>query len=141
MSAELVDDPAELAALAARLADAPRIALDVEGDGLYRYRARLCTIQLASGAESAVVDALALDSLAPLAPLLGDAGPSKVVHDVSFDVKMLAQRELPLGRVFDTAVAARLLGEPSTGLAALLEKHFGVALDKQHQQADRKSVV
>jgi ribonuclease D len=136
MSRELIDDPDALGALAARLADAERVALDVEGDGLYRYRARVCTLQLSTGRESALVDALALESLDALSPLLAAEGPIKVVHDVSFDAKMLAQRGLGLGRVFDTAVAARFLGERSTGLAALLEKHFGVALDKAHQQAD-----
>lgn len=136
MSREPIADPLALADLIERLSSVPRVALDVEGDGLYRYRARACTLQLSTGAHSAVVDALALESLHSLAAITGETGPMKVVHDVSFDARMLAQCELPLGRVFDTAVAARFLGEPNTGLAALLAKHFGVALDKTHQQAD-----
>ena len=36
----------------------------------------------------------------------------------------------------DTMVAARLAGERSFGLAALLEKYFRVRLDKRHQRAD-----
>jgi ribonuclease D len=38
--------------------------------------------------------------------------------------------------IFDTRVAAQLLGIKAFGLAALLESHFGVKLDKKHQRAD-----
>lgn len=126
----------ELVALAAELAGAEVLGLDVEGDGLYRYRSRLCMIQIGDAEHVDVIDALALEDLSPLAPLLGPDGPRKVVHDVSFDRKILATRDLPLGNVFDTSVAARFLSEPNTGLAALLEARFGVALDKRHQRAD-----
>lgn len=126
----------ELVALLETLGGLARVGLDVEGDGLYRYRSRLCIIQIGDAERVAVIDALALEDLSPLAPFLSEEGPEKIVHDVSFDRKMLASRGLPLGRVFDTAVAARFLGEPSTGLAALLAKHFEVELDKKFQQAD-----
>lgn len=132
----LIDDGAALEEAVAAFAGVERVALDAEGDGFYRYRTRLCMLQLAGEGHVAVVDPLAVDDLSPLAPLLGPEGPIKVVHDVSFDARMLAGRGLPFGRVFDTAVAARFLAEPSTGLAAMLEKHFGVTLDKQHQKAD-----
>lgn len=112
------------------------IGLDVEGDGLYRFRSRLCLAQIAAGPTELVIDTLALEELDPLASLLGREGPEKVVHDVSFDVKMLQTRGLELANVFDTSVAARFLSEPSTGLASLLEKHLGVSLDKSLQQAD-----
>ena len=125
-----------LVALVAELRDAELVGLDAEGDGLYRYRSRLCTLQIGVGDDVAVVDTLAIDDLSPLAPLLGEDGPVKVVHDVSFDRKMLATRDLPLGNVFDTSVAARFLGETNTGLAALLESRFGVKLHKKYQKAD-----
>ncbi len=132
----MIDSTDALAAAARALEGAERVGLDVEGDGFYRYRSRLCLLQLAAPGTELVVDALAIEDLTPLAPLLGPDGPEKVVHDVSFDVKMLDTRGLRIARVFDTSVAARLLSEPSTGLAALLEKHFGVAIDKSLQQAD-----
>lgn len=136
MASLLVRDPAALDARLASFRGAGRLALDVEGDGLYRYRARVCTMQLATEDEAMVVDTLAIEDLGALAGLIGDDAPEKVVHDVSFDARMLAQRGLSFGRVFDTAVAARFLGEKSTGLATLLETYFDVSLDKAHQQAD-----
>jgi ribonuclease D len=38
--------------------------------------------------------------------------------------------------VFDTRIAAQLLGLKAFGLAALLERHFGLKLEKKHQRAD-----
>lgn len=131
-----IDSPGALTPIVSRVDPDLRLGVDAEGDGLYRYRSRLCMMQICGGELEALIDTLALDDLTPLQPLLGEDGPLKVLHDVSFDAKMLDQRGLSLGRVFDTAVAARFLGEKSTGLAALLEKYFEVQLDKKHQQAD-----
>lgn len=112
------------------------LAVDGEGDSLYRYHQRLCTLQLHDGDEGAVIDTLAIEDLSPLAPLLEGDTPIKIVHDVSFDSKMLGLRGLGLGPVFDTSVAARFLSEPSTGLAALLAKFLEVSIEKDHQQSD-----
>lgn len=133
----VVEESRSLVQLADRLAGEPQLAFDLEGDGLFRYRSRLCTVQLATGGgEVVVVDTLAIEELSPLARLLGPEGPRKVVHDVSFDARLLREWGIELGNVFDTSVAARFLGETSTGLAALLKKHFDVALPKDQQQSD-----
>ena len=114
----------------------PSIAVDAEGDGLYRYRARLCTLQIAAGATIAVVDTLAVTDRARLAALLGPSGPEKILHDAAFDARLLAQEGVTLGHVFDTAAAARFLGEVSTGLSSLLAAVLGVHVEKDLQQAD-----
>jgi ribonuclease D len=132
---QAVDSDVGARALAARLLDAPVIALDTEGDGMFRYRARLCTIQLASERELAVVDTLQVDPTL-FASLLGDQGPEKIVHDVAFDARLLAAAGAPLGNVFDTAIAARYLGFAATGLASLLGQLFDVQVPKHMQQAD-----
>ena len=133
----IVENEEALEALVQRLADEPELAFDLEGDGLYRYRSQLCAVQLAdAGGEVQVIDTLALADRSPLAPLLGKGGPRKIVHDVSFDARLLAENALELGNVFDTSVAARFLGEQKAGLAALLEKYFDVKLPKSKQSAD-----
>lgn len=125
----------EARALVERLAEGPLLALDTEGDGMFRYRTRLCTVQLGGSDELAVVDTLAVDPRI-LAPLLSAEGPEKVVHDAAFDARVLAAHGIALGNVFDTAVAARFVGFTATGLATLLANLFGVQLPKQHQHAD-----
>jgi ribonuclease D len=125
----------EVDALIERLMRAPALALDTEGDGMFRYRTRLCTLQLASADEIAIVDTLALDA-ARFAALFSASGPEKVVHDASFDARLLAAHGAPLGNVFDTALAARFLGFQATGLASLLGSLFEIALPKHMQTAD-----
>ncbi|WP_437972470.1 ribonuclease D [Sorangium sp. So ce260] len=135
----LVEREGDLARLVERAARADALAVDVEANGLFAYRPRLCTVQLAflegDDIAVAVVDALRVP-VAPLAPLLGAAGPPKVLHDLTFDARMLAEAGAPLASVRDTSVAARMLGFAATGLAALLSAELGVKVDKQLQQHD-----
>jgi ribonuclease D len=135
VSSAALDDASAVDALVERLSSEPLLALDTEGDGMFRYRTRLCTVQLASAREIAVIDTLAVDA-ERFAPLLGGAGPEKIVHDAAFDARMLAAQGAPLGNVFDTAIAARFLGFSATGLASLLSSLFDISLPKHLQMAD-----
>jgi ribonuclease D len=92
-------------------------------------------VQLGWEGGTAIVDALAT-SLLPLTPVLGEGGPVKIVHDVAFDARMLAELGIHLGNVHDTALAAQLLGRPATGLASLALSELGVTLDKTLQSHD-----
>src|SRR5215204_4853855 len=96
-----------LKAIVARMRTATAIALDVEADGLFAYRPQLCTMQLAwqeaDRVQVAVVDTLAVPA-DMLAPLLGACGPIKVLHDLTFDARLLAEAGAPLGNVRDTSV-------------------------------------
>ncbi len=131
----LVDTEASARAAIARLGDARQLPLDVEGDGLFGYRAQLCTVQLCAGDDVVVVDTIAVDPDV-LAPLVEGDAAEKIVHDASFDVRLLRDVGLDFGRLFDTSVAARFLGEPATGLASLVKKYLNVSLRKEKQQAD-----
>jgi ribonuclease D len=126
---------AEVRELARTLASAPRIAVDLEYNGMHAYRARVCTAQLASGGVVAVVDAIAA-GIAPLAPVLGDERTVKVVHDVGFDARMLAEVGIDLAGVHDTAIASRMLGHTATGLAAVLLRELGIVVNKEMQSYD-----
>ncbi len=136
-SGEVIATEAELARLLREAAAAPRLAVDVEASGMFAYRARPCTLQFAwSGAASiAVVDALSV-SVALLVVLLGETGPVKIVHDVAFDARLLAEQHVILGNVHDTAIAAHMLGRNATGLASLLGSELGLHIDKTMQHHD-----
>ncbi|HEX6239823.1 MAG TPA: ribonuclease D, partial [Polyangiales bacterium] len=134
--AQPIAAPDAAKALVARLAQAERLAIDTEGDGMFRYRTRLCMLQLSDAREIAVVDTLALEAAPLFGALLSSAGPEKIVHDASFDARVLFAHGIALGRVFDTAIAARFLGFGSTGLSSLLRKLFEFDLPKHQQQAD-----
>lgn len=136
MSAALISSTAELRDFADRLMGADRIAVDLEGDGLFRYRSRLCTLQFKVGDEITLVDTLAAWDPEVMALALGPEGPLKVIHDAAYDARLLLAHGVELGNVFDTALAARYLAAPATGLAALTLEHCGVEIDKGKQQAD-----
>jgi len=135
----VVSTPAELDRVVRAASTASIVALDVEGNGLFAYRPRLCTAQLAwsEGEETAIaiVDTLALDPK-PLSELLGPRGPVKVLHDFTFDLKLLADAGIELANLRDTSVLARFLGRKSTGLASLLATELGIVVAKELQQHD-----
>jgi ribonuclease D len=120
----------------ARAAEASaRIAVDVESNGMFVYRAKTCVVQMAFDAEVMVLDALATP-IEPLARALGEHGPVKIIHDVGFDARMLAESGIELGNVHDTSIAARMLGHQATGLASMLAAMLGVTVSKEMQHHD-----
>jgi ribonuclease D len=113
------------------------LAVDTEAASFHRYTDRVYLLQVSSRTETAVVDPLATEGLAPLGEVLVDPDVEIVFHDADYDLRLL-DREYGFRatNVFDTRIAAQLLNEPGVGLAALLEKYLGVRLDKRFQRAD-----
>ena len=112
-------------------------AVDTEADSFFSYREHVCLIQVTAGERDFVVDPLAGLDLGGLGRFLEDPAKRKVFHDGEYDVLIL-KREHGFGfaNLFDTRVAASALGSTSPGLAAVLEDHFGVQLDKSMQRSD-----
>jgi len=128
---------AQLGQLAERLAQQTRLGVDTESNSLHAYRERLCLLQFSSDAEDAVVDPLAVEDLSPLASLFASAEIEKIFHAAEYDLIVLNRDYgFPFANLFDTMVAARILGRKKVGLGNLLEEEFGLALDKRYQRAD-----
>jgi ribonuclease D len=133
----LVESQRGLEAVLSELTGEPLIAADTEAASFHRYHDRVYLVQLSSRTRTVVVDPLAVEDLAPLGRILADAAVEIVFHDADYDLRLLDQQYgFRAAHVFDTRVAAQLLNEPGIGLAALLEKHLGVSLDKRFQRAD-----
>jgi len=135
----LVQDAETLSAVIEHARVAPRIGVDVEANGLFVYRPRLCTVQVAweeqGRTKIAIIDTLRVN-VAALVPLFTAPSPIKILHDLTFDARMLHDSGASLAHVWDTSVAARLLGVKATGLAAVVTAELGVVLDKRYQQHD-----
>ena len=133
----LVTTPGDLAVLVQSLAGVRQIALDTESNSFHAYRGRLCLIQLAAGDQEWAIDTLALTGINGLRDILLDPGIEKIIHAAEGDLLNL-RRDYNAGavNVFDTMLAARLLGYPRFGLADLLQQHFAVTLDKRFQRHD-----
>jgi ribonuclease D len=133
----LIESQAELEHLFQRLKGEPLLAVDTEAASFHRFHDRIYLLQLSSRHETAVVDPLAVTSLAPLAATLADPEVEIVFHDADYDLRLLnLEYGFGITNLFDTRIAAQLLNEPGVGLAALLEKYLGVKLDKRYQRAD-----
>src|SRR5947208_7527880 len=156
----VIADAAQLAELLSLIEPVDRVAIDTEADSLHCYREKLCLLQISVPAAAGVVDAgrdletasgnrdqrswLQHDSIVdPLADL--DLEPLRqvletreiVLHGADYDLRMLRRGlNFIAHQIFDTMIAARLLGIREFSLAALVKRHFGLELPKGSQKAN-----
>ena len=113
------------------------IALDTEGASFHRFIDRIYLLQISTRQASAILDPLRIGVPEGLGSLVEARDVEVVFHDADYDLRLLHQDYgWRVTNIFDTRVAAQLLGIRVFGLAALLERFFGVKLDKKHQRAD-----
>lgn len=137
MALPLIASREGLEAVARRLAGASRLALDTEAASFHRYVDRVYLVQLATSEEVALIDPLRVGDLGALGVPLGDAQIEVVLHDADYDLRVLDRDYgIRIRNLFDTRIAAQLAGEPVAGLGALIERHFGLKLNKKLQRAD-----
>jgi len=128
---------AEVAELAGQLAAETAIAVDLEADSLHNYREKICLMQISTRQRTVLVDTLTATDLVPLQAVFADRAIRKVFHAADYDLRSLKRDfDLNVRGLFDTMISAQLLGEERIGLADVLNKHFGVELDKKYQKAD-----
>lgn len=131
-----IDSQPELDRLVQALKLAERVAVDTEGDSLYHYFDKVCLIQLTFDSANYIVDPLADLDLSGFIALL----PTKSLyfHGGDFDLRMLkANYDMaPPSDLFDTMLAAQILGRERLGLAALAEEIAEVKLPKGDKKSD-----
>ena len=129
--------PAALQRLANSLIEEPIIAVDTESNSLYAYQEQVCLIQFSTPKKDFLVDPLSLKDLSPLAELFRSPKVEKVFHAAEYDLICLKRDfGFEFANLFDTMVAARILGREGVGLGSLLEEEFGVHLEKRYQRAN-----
>lgn len=133
----LINKPGELEQLAAELSKQNILAVDTESNSLYAYREQVCLIQFSTTDDDYLIDPLALDNLSVLAPIFANPAIEKVFHAAEYDLLCLKRDfDFHFLNLFDTMLAANILGMPEIGLGSILENEFGVELDKRFQRAD-----
>jgi ribonuclease D len=136
-SFEYLDTVADVEKFTSEIATTREIALDTEGASFHRVVDRVYLLQLSTRTRHAVIDPLPIGVPAGLGALLEDPSIEVVFHDADYDLRLLQQDYgWHIRTIFDTRIAAQLLGYTAFGLAALLERFFDVKLDKKHQRAD-----
>jgi ribonuclease D len=152
----VITGAAQLASLIEQIESADRVALDTEADSLHSYREKLCLLQISVPSASGIietnlgtardhrsrlepcdfiVDPLADFDLEPLRLVL--EAREIVLHGADYDLRMLRRGlNLVARKLFDTMIAARLLGIREFSLAALVKRYFGFTLLKGSQKAN-----
>lgn len=136
-SPDLITHASDLKRLAGILQNQPIIAVDTESNSLYAYKEQVCLVQFSTLEEDYLVDPLAFKHLDLLAPVFSDPQIEKVFHAAEYDLFCLRRDfGFEFANLFDTMVAARILGREAVGLGAILEAEYGVQLDKRYQRAN-----
>jgi len=133
-----IDTKESLAMMCVDLSREDVIGIDLECENnLHHYGAYITLIQISSRTKQWIVDMVALDSLGPLRKILTDNSIQKIFHDVSFDLRILnSQFSCKPKNVFDTQMAALLVGKTEIGLGPLLLEYFDVKKQTKFQMAD-----
>ncbi|WP_336650993.1 MULTISPECIES: HRDC domain-containing protein [unclassified Leucobacter] len=132
----LVTDDAglERAAEALAAADGP-VGVDAERASGFRYGSDAYLVQMfRRGTRPFLFDPTEIESFAPLAEAITDE--EWILHAASQDIPCLSALGLSPTRLFDTELAARLLGYERVGLGAIVESLLGISLEKAHSAAD-----
>jgi ribonuclease D len=132
-----IDQQEPLDAATELVAAQPIVAVDTEADSLHSYFDKVCLIQISVPGEDLIIDPLTKIDLAGFGRILGDPNITKVFHGGDYDLRIMNRDfGFVVHNLIDTSVCAQLLGYEAFGLAALLDRHFGVKLNKAHQRAD-----
>ncbi len=131
-----VREPAALDEVIQRIGRAERVALDTEADSLHNYFEKVCLVQLSLAGAHFLIDPLVGLELGEFLQALAEK--PMILHGADYDLRMMrASFDFrPRRQVFDTMIAAQLLGIEAIGLAALIERFFEITIGKEGQKSD-----
>lgn len=133
---ELIDEPGAFMEGLERLAagEGP-VAVDAERASGYRYSDRAYLVQLfRRGSGTLLLDPIALGTLVDVQAVIGEE--EWIFHAATQDLPCLRELGMDPARIFDTELAARMLGFPRVGLGAVVEQVLGIELEKAHSADD-----
>ena len=131
-----IDSNEALAEMCEKMQHADAVAIDIECDSLYHYFEKVCLIQLSFSGENYLIDTLCGIGVGQALEVLSRR--KILVHCGDYDFRMLRKCYgfLPRGEVFDTWIAARLLGMPRVSLTELVRSLIKINLPKSSQKSD-----
>jgi ribonuclease D len=132
-----VETQGDVVQLVTQVIRQPRIAVDTESNSLFAYQEKVCLIQISTPETDYLIDPFALSDLSLLASVFADANVEKIFHAAEYDILCLKRDyHFEFHGIFDTMIAARILGLTEIGLGSLLLNRFGIEIDKRYQRAN-----
>ncbi len=133
----LIVSQAQFEQMIARLGREPKLAVDTESNSLFAYQERVCLIQISTPSIDYLIDPLVVNDLSLLSVIFKDPKIQKIFHAAEYDLICLKRDySFEFVNIFDTMIAARILGETQVGLGSLLSTYLGVIIDKRFQRAN-----
>jgi ribonuclease D len=130
-------DNATIVKVAEMLKGATVIGVDTEGSGLHCFRERTALVQISDHTNDYIIDPVLADDFSPLADIFADRSVVKIFHGADYDVVSLKRDfHFEVHNIFDTMISSQMLGLPKIGLADLIDRFFGVPIDKKYQKHD-----
>lgn len=137
LTPKLVTRREDLLAMLEVLQREPYLAVDTESNSLYVYREQVCLVQFSTPQTDYLVDPLQIKDLSPLGILFDNPSIEKIFHAAEYDLLCMNRDfKFHFSNLFDTMVAARILGREDIGLGAILEVEFGFRQEKRYQRAN-----
>ncbi|MBS1267179.1 MAG: Ribonuclease D [Candidatus Woesearchaeota archaeon] len=114
------------------------LGVDLECENhLHHYKVCIALIQVSSHDKNWLFDIIKLKDCTLLKKVLTNSSIQKIFHDVTFDFRILNyQFKIIPKNVFDTQVAAKILGKEELGLSSLLKEYFDIEKKEKFQRAD-----
>ena len=129
-----IETSGQLLHLIQTLSNETVVAVDTESDSLYSYFEKVCLVQISTPQTDYLVDPLNVD-ISTMANFFAAPSIQKVFHAAEYDILSLKRDyNFNFGNLFDTMLAAKILGWPRYGLGNIMEEYFGVKLDKRFQR-------
>ena len=133
----LVRSQRDLHELIATLTQQRVIAVDTEANSLFAYKERVCLIQFSVPDNDYLVDPLGIGDISPLGAIFSSPKIEKIFHAAEYDILVLKHDfHFEFQKLFDTMLAARILGWKSFGLSSILKSEFGISANKKYQRAN-----
>jgi ribonuclease D len=134
---QLINNQSDFEDLVKELKSQPILAIDTEANSLFAYQEQVCLIQISSAELDYIIDPLSLEDLSALGDLFLDPDIEKVFHASEYDLLILYEDfKFEFRNLFDTMIAAQILGREKLGLDALLGEFFGLKVDKKYQRSN-----
>ncbi|MDR3555451.1 MAG: HRDC domain-containing protein [Syntrophobacteraceae bacterium] len=136
-SVVLIENRRDFSNFLQELENSTHVAIDTESNSFYAYFNRVCLIQVSTSEQDYIIDPLSVGDIHDLGETLSNPDVEKIFHAAPNDIAGLKRDfKFVVHNVFDTSIAAKILGYKQLGLAPILQEHFGVSLNKKWQRYD-----
>jgi len=133
----LVSDDQQLSKAVDEIMKQPIVAVDTESNSLYAYREKVCLIQFSIPGKDYLIDPFKIGNMDLLGKVFKSQKIEKIFHAAEYDLLVLKRDfGFEFNNLFDTMIAAKILGYQRVGLGSLVEIFFKNKLTKKFQTAN-----